>query len=293
MTDIRINMKSVLKAAGDASCYDADLIIKAFDLAKSKGWTDGVISNTWMNNIHGWGSYNQKAIKTLIDKSVNWAGEYVSVPTEILDIFAVPSKPKKTRKTKSKVKVEQVEDTVTVTTSSTKSMNLRTLLHNCYVNNITDSTTALDILQKMKDSGYSIEDRDMDFAQGWKKFNEAAFKKMAQNTYEGSNGFAKKDLIDCPEFTSFLPLSKVNGNGKTLNVRTVLNKFYEKGCTDAIKIAATLQDLEIAGYKGVEDYRVPGLIYKTSDEVGTLIAEAHAGTGDFSGMELIADCPNF
>ena len=76
-------------------------------------------------------------------------------------------------------------------------------------------------------------------------------------------------------------------------MKNIFNKNIKLYVIDAIKIAATLQDLEIAGYKGVEDYRVPGLIYKTSDEVGALIAEAHAGTGDFSEMELIADCPNF
>jgi hypothetical protein len=282
---IKINMKSVLRAAGDAGCYDAKTIIKAFDLAESKGWTKGVISADWMEKIHAWKSFNIKAMQTMIERSQGWAGGYVEVPIEITSLFTgTKTAEKPTRKVK--VKVEP-------TASTGKSMNLRTLLHKCYENHISDSTLALDVLQKMKDSGYNIADKDIDFAQGWRKFQSPAFKKMVENTYNGSNGFAKTELYDCPEFNDFLPIQNQDGHGKVLNVRTVLDKFYNMKCTDAIKILATLEDLEIAGYEGVEAFNVPGLANKTSEEVEKLLNDAHNGEGIFKGMTIIEGCPNF
>lgn len=285
---ITINMKSVLREAGNAQCYDASKIIQAFDLAESKGWTAGQISPMWMERIHGWKSFNAKAIQTTIERSKNWPGNYVVVPQEILNILGAT---KPTRKTKA-TKAAAVATPTASASDTQKPMNLRTLLHNCYENKVYDVKTALDILQNMKNSGYDISDQDIDFAQGWKKFSDSSFKTMVENTYKGTNKFVKRELFECTDFESFLPLSKTNGAGKTLNVRTVLNKFYEDGCTDAIKILATLNDLEAAGYEGVEAYNVPGLANKTSEEVRELLAEAHAGVGYFEGMDLL-DCPNF
>lgn len=281
-TKVKLNMKSILAAARDNGCTDGNTLVDIFDYAASKGYTKGVISETWLSKIQGWRSYNQKAIETLYERSQSYPGDYVTVPDDIIKLLK-----KNTHKaTRTPIATTPKKET------STMKMNLRTLLHKCYENHIEDANTALDILQRMKDAGYEISDTDIDFAQGWKKFNNNAFKKMTENTFNGSNGFAKRELLDCDNFDSFLPIQKLNGSGKTLNVRTVLDRFYSKKCTDALKIAATLQDLEIAGYEGVELYNIPGLINKTVPEVEEMLLEAHNGTGYFEGQDIL-DCPNF
>lgn len=282
---IKLNMKSILAAARDANCTDAETIIKAFEYAASKGYTQGVISDSWMNKIRtGWKNFNSQAILTLMDRSQSYPGNIEAVPNDVLAIFGTTK-----RKTK---KAPTASVKASTKASSAKKMNLRTLLHKCYESHIDDATIALDILQKMKDSGYEITAQDIDFAQGWKKFNKNAFRKMTENTFNGTNGFANRELLECNDFDTYLPIDKLDGTGKTLNVRTVVNRFYEKHCTDALKIAATLQDLEIAGYSGCELFNIPGLINKTEDEVKALLEDAHNGTGYFEGMEIL-DCPNF
>ena len=273
MAKIKLNMKSILAAARDSGCTDAKTIIKAFDYAAEKGYTQGVISASWMEKIHGWKSFNEKAVLTLMDRSQSYPGDCVAVPKDVLAIFGPTTrktKTTKTRATKATATTKAPAQPV-ATTNSSKKMNLRTLLHKCYESSIDDADTIIDILQKMKESGYEVSDKDMDYALGWKDYNKFSFKKMVERTFKGDNGFSKYE---------------------PLNVRTVLNRFYDKNCYDALKIAATLQDLEIAGYSGCELYNVPGLINKTTDEVKALLTEAKNGTGIFEGQDIL-DCPNF
>ena len=294
MAKTKLNMKSILAAARDSGCTDAKTIIKAFDYAAEKGYTQGVISASWMEKIHGWKSFNEKAVLTLMDRSQSYPGDCVTVPKDVLAIFSPTTrktKTTKTRATKATATTKAPAQPV-ATTNSSKKMNLRTLLHKCYESSIDDADTIIDILQKMKESGYEVSDKDMDYALGWKDYNKFSFKKMVERTFKGDNGFSKYELLDCVDFNKFVPIQKQKANGQPLNVRTVLNRFYDKNCYDALKIAATLQDLEIAGYTGCELYNVPGLINKTTDEVKALLTEAKNGTGIFEGQDIL-DCPNF
>lgn len=108
---ITINMKSVLREAGNAQCYDASKIIQAFDLAESKGWTAGQISPMWMERIHGWKSFNAKAIQTTIERSKSWPGNYVAVPQEILNILGATKPTRKTKATKAATPTASASDT--------------------------------------------------------------------------------------------------------------------------------------------------------------------------------------
>lgn len=283
----QMNIRSVLVAASENSCTDGAAIAKVISTMHNDGYKG--VSDKWVENCNEWSTFKPNAMKTIIDQAIQgikWRGDVKPLPKKYLDMLSGGTV--ETEKT--------VEVTVNPSSTETKhKMNLRTLLENCYQNQIYEPKVALDILKSLKDSGkYEVSDRDITFSSGWATWKEATFHKMVENTHNGANGFAKNELFDCPDFTKYMPVTSIKANGQQLNERTILNKFYEKNCNDGVKIAAAILDAKQAGFTGINDeIGLDTLISASETGVRALTTAAHDGGGVFSGSEILSDCPEF
>ena len=299
----KINIRSLLVAAGDNSCSDAKSIVRVAEAMYQDDTFS--VSLDWMNKIRNWSTLDSNIIKAYIKSAIlsdsKWKGDIMALPKKYTDLFKKKD-PKESIKCmvgdapSTKVNKEVV---VKVETSkqdnSKKKMNLRTLLHYCEKFNILSASDALDILNKMSASGeYDVLDNDISFAKGWLNFNPTAFESMVHKTYKGENGFAKWPIETCDDFETFIPLNKRPvEKGTSLNMRTVLNKFYESKCSDGVKIAATIRDLEQAGYSGLSSKEAFSFVGKTNNEILDITTAAHMGTSGFTNQDLLDNCPSF
>lgn len=288
-----MNIRSVLVAAGNSGCLDGSKISSVVRAMHDDGYKG--VSEKWVCNCESWAKCSPNAMKKIISQAVegsHWFGEIKALPEKYSAMLSNTAKVNKVvEKVVKEVVKEDATNESTKETSSAKKMNLRTLLCNCYENQIFEASVALDILAALSNE-YEVSERDKTFSEGWRNWGVNTFKKMVENTYNGANGFAKAPLLECDDFKKFIPLTQRTVEGENLNARTILNKFWESKNTDGVAIAAALVDATKAGYKGI-NYDYHSLIGKQVSEVQAILDEAHNGKGVFSSETLLDNCPNF
>ena len=293
-----MNIRSVLVAAGENGCTDGTKISSVIRSMHEDGYKG--VSESWVCKCESWVKNTPSAMEKIIDQAMegsHWYGEVKPLPEKYLKMLTGKSKINKVvdkvvqeiKETESEVQPEVQSDSSDETPK--KKMNLRTLLCNCYENQIFEAPVALGILASLSKE-YEVSERDFTFSANWKNWGTNTFKKMVENTYNGENGFAKAPLLECDDFKKFIPLTQRSVDGEKMNARTILNKFWENKCTDGVAIAAALVDAQKAGYEGI-NYDYHDLIGKNPKEVEGILSDAHSGKGNFSKEKLLDNCPEF